>query len=82
MTVRGAGCRDSKMAEHGQVDRKTSDMVNATSPDSRLVADGSLRLWLFETLTIVYWGNIKVISGLYRDNWKENGNYYNGLCRV
>ena len=44
MTVRGAGCRDSKMAEHGQVDSKTSDMVNATSPDSRLVADGSLRL--------------------------------------
>ena len=26
--------------------------------------------------TIVYFGNIRVILGLYRDNGKEDGNYY------
>ena len=26
--------------------------------------------------TIVYWGNIRVILGLYADNGKENGSYY------
>ena len=25
--------------------------------------------------TIVHWGNIRVILGLYRDNGKEHGNY-------
>ena len=27
---------------------------------------------------MVHWGNIGVILGIYRDNGKENGNYYNG----
>ena len=27
--------------------------------------------------TIIHWGNIRVIVGLYWDNGKENGNYYN-----
>ena len=27
--------------------------------------------------TIVYWGNIRVLLGQYRDNGKENENYYN-----
>ena len=29
--------------------------------------------------TIIYWGNIGVIWGLYRDNGKGNGNYYSIL---
>ena len=29
--------------------------------------------------TIVCFGNIWVILGLYRDNGKENGNYYLGI---
>ena len=29
--------------------------------------------------TIIYWGNIRVIVGLYWDNGKENGNYYSIL---
>ena len=29
-----------------------------------------------------YIGIFGVIQGLYRDNGKENGNYYNGLYRV
>ena len=32
--------------------------------------------------TIACWGYIRVILGLYGDNGKENGNYYNGLYRV
>ena len=27
-------------------------------------------------------GYIGYMLGLYRDNGEENGNYYNGLCRV
>ena len=29
--------------------------------------------------TIVYWGYIRVMLGLYRDNGKENGNNYSRL---
>ena len=29
--------------------------------------------------SIVYWNNVGVVLGLYRDNGKENGNYYNGV---
>ena len=28
------------------------------------------------------WGSIRVTLGLYEDNGKENGNYYNGLYRI
>ena len=29
--------------------------------------------------TRLYWGYTKAILGLYGDNGKENGNYYNGF---
>ena len=28
------------------------------------------------------WSNIRLILGIDGENGKENGNYYNGLCRV
>ena len=28
-----------------------------------------------------HWGNIRVILGLYGDNGKEDGNYYNGIYK-
>ena len=27
----------------------------------------------------IYWGNIRVLLGLYRDNGEENGNYTKGI---
>ena len=35
-----------------------------------------------ETIIMGYIGIIGYILGLYWDNGKENGNYYNGLYRV
>ena len=32
--------------------------------------------------TIVYWGNIRVILGLYADNGKENGNCYSFIGSI
>ena len=36
-------------------------------------------LGLYWVIIRLYWGYIGVIVGLYGDNGKENGNYYNGL---
>ena len=37
---------------------------------------GSIGVKGFRVLGLRYWGDIKVILGLYGDNGKENGNYY------
>ena len=34
-----------------------------------------------EATIMGYIGIFRYILGLYRGNGKENGNYYNGLCR-
>ena len=35
-----------------------------------------------EAEMIGLYGDIRVILGLYGDNGKANGNYYDGLCRL